>query len=200
MSVRVELTVRRGTARPLPAAECRRLLVAALEAGGAPPNATVSLILSDDAELAALNEAHMGKAGPTDVLSFPLLPPAAYPPHPGQKPAVREAGPADAPAFVLPPGERVHLGDIVISVERAEAQAAEGRGGQTGDRRWSGAQELALLITHGALHLCGWDHAKPAEAAAMRVLESRLLAGSELEERAEGHEQGGQQRQPQHRA
>ena len=31
----------------------------------------------------------MGKDGPTDVLSFPLLPPSAYPEHPGQDPAVR---------------------------------------------------------------------------------------------------------------
>jgi probable rRNA maturation factor len=182
MPVRVELIVRKGVPRLLPAAECRRLLVAALEAGGAPRDATVSLILSDDVELATLNEAHMGKPGPTDVLSFPLLPPAAYPAHPGQDQAAREAGPGASPAFVLPPGERLHLGDIVVSVERAEAQAAAGRGGQAGDRRWSGAEELALLITHGALHLCGWDHAEPAEEAAMRALERRLLAASDPQE------------------
>ena len=50
-----------------------------------PTAATVSLTLSDDAELAALNEAHMGRSGPTDVLSFPLLPPSRLPgaPRPG---------------------------------------------------------------------------------------------------------------------
>jgi rRNA maturation RNase YbeY len=31
-------------------------------------------------------------------------------------------------------------------------------------------------VTHGVLHLCGWDHAQPAEEAAMRQLEQRLLA------------------------
>jgi probable rRNA maturation factor len=35
---------------------------------------------------------------------------------------------------------------------------------------------LRLLVTHGALHLCGWDHARPDEEAAMRALERELLA------------------------
>jgi len=78
---------------------------------------------------------------------------------------------------VLPPGRRVHLGEIVLSVERAIEQAAAGRGGQTGDVRWSPADELRLLVTHGALHLCGWDHAVPVEETAMRALESSLLQG-----------------------
>ena len=55
-------------------------------------------------------------------------------------------------------------------------QAAAGRGGQTGDVQWSAADELRLLVTHGALHLCGWDHAEPVEEAAMRALERELLA------------------------
>jgi rRNA maturation RNase YbeY len=55
------------------------------------------------------------------------------------------------------------------------AQAATGRGGQTGDVRWDAASELRLLLTHGALHVCGWDHAEHAEEAAMRALERRLL-------------------------
>ena len=78
--------------------------------------------------------------------------------------------------FALPPGRRLHLGEIVVSVERAVEQAHAGRGGQTGDVRWSAAQELRLLVTHGALHVCGWDHAEPAEEASMRTLEQRLLA------------------------
>jgi probable rRNA maturation factor len=79
--------------------------------------------------------------------------------------------------FVPPPG-RLHLGDIVVSVERAAEQAQEGRGGQTGDVRWSPGDELRLLVTHGTLHVCGWDHAEPEEEAAMRALERRLLAKS----------------------
>jgi rRNA maturation RNase YbeY len=63
-----------------------------------------------------------------------------------------------------------------VSVERATGQAETGRGGQTGDVRWSAAQELRLLVTHGVLHVCGWDHASPDEESAMRAAERRLLA------------------------
>ena len=72
--------------------------------------------------------------------------------------------------------DRTFLGDIVVSVERATEQAAEGRGGQTGDVRWSAADELRLLVAHGTLHICGWDHAEPTEEREMRALEQRLLA------------------------
>ena len=114
----------------------------------------------------------MGKDGPTDVLSFPLLPPEAFPAHPGGATAVVSQ---PALAFALPPGRRPHLGDIVVSVERAVEQAAQGRGGQTGNMRWDARDELRLLVTHGTLHVCGWDHAEPEEEAAMRTLEARLL-------------------------
>ena len=66
----------------------------------------------------------------------------------------------------------------MVSVERAIAQAEAGRGGQAGDVRWSPADELRLLIVHGGLHLCGWDHAEPAEGAAMRALEQELLGAT----------------------
>ncbi len=62
-----------------------------------------------------------------------------------------------------------------MSVERAIAQAEAGRGGWTGDVRWSPADELRLLVAHGTLHVCGWDHAEPVERTAMRALEARLL-------------------------
>lgn len=168
---RVDLSVRDGVVAPVSGTNLGRAVAAAVSAAGAPSPASIGLILSNDAELAVLNAAHLGKAGPTDVLSFPLLPPEAFPPHPGG--TNRRAG--TAPDFPLPPGRRPHLGDIVISVERAVEQAETGRGGQTGERRWSSADELRLLATHGALHICGWDHAEPAEEAAMRALEIRLL-------------------------
>jgi probable rRNA maturation factor len=145
---------------PAPAARLARVAVAALAAGRAPQPASLGLVLSHDRELAELNAEHMGEQGPTDVLSFPMS----------------EAMPAsDAPGFALPPGRRPHLGDIILSVERAAEQAREGRGGQTGDVRWSVADELALLVAHGTLHILGWDHAGPDEEAAMRALESTIL-------------------------
>ena len=174
---RIDVESREGVERLLPATRLARAVASALDAAGAPQPASIGLILSDDAELADLNAIHMGKDGPTDVLSFPLLPPEAFPPHPGDPD--RGAAPAagSPEAFTGPPGRRVHLGDVVVSVERAAEQAVEGRGGQTGDVRWSVADELRLLVTHGTLHVCGWDHADPAEERQMRALEQRLLTG-----------------------
>ena len=136
---------------------------------GAPRPASIGLILADDAELGELNATHMGKDGPTDVLSFPLLPPSAFPSHLGQPPGVRSTN--GGVAFALPPDARPHLGDVIASVERAVEQRRPGRGGQTGDVRWDARDELRLLVTHGTLHVCGWDHAEPAEELAMRALE-----------------------------
>ncbi len=175
---RIDVERREDVPRLLPAAALARAMAATLQAAGAPRPASIGLILADDAELGELNAVHMGKDGPTDVLSFPLVAPSAYPDHPG-----KEAGAAPAPettpagpgGFALPPGARPHLGDIVVSVERAVDQAEAGRGGQTGDVRWDARDELRLLVTHGALHVCGWDHADPVEEAAMRALERRLL-------------------------
>ena len=170
---RIDLTVRDGVRSPVAGSVLARAIATAVEAAGASPPASIGLVLTADREIATLNEVHLGHTGPTDVLSFPLLPPAAYPAHPGA--TDRVTGTTDP--FPLPPGRRPHLGDIVISVERASEQAEAGRGGQTGDVRWSAADELRLLATHGALHLCGWDHADPIEGDAMRALERRLLAG-----------------------
>jgi probable rRNA maturation factor len=168
---RVDLTVREGIVSPVAGSELGRAIAAAVSAAGAAAPASIGLILSDDAELAALNATHLGKTGPTDVLSFPLLAPGAFPDHPG----ATDRGNGTDRTFPLPPGRRPHLGDIVISVERAIEQAEAGRGGQTGDGRWSPDEELRLLAIHGALHICGWDHAEPTEEAAMRALETRLL-------------------------
>ena len=152
---RVDVEWRDDVPRLLPSTVLARTVAAALDAAGAPGPASIGLILADDAELADLNATHMGKDGPTDVLSFPLLPPSAYPPHLGQPPGVRSTN--GGVAFALPPDARPHLGDVIASVERAVEQAEAGRGGQTGDVRWDARDELRLLVTHGTLHVCGWD-------------------------------------------
>ena len=173
---RIDVDVRRGVRSPASIAALARSIRASLQAAGAPSPASIGLILADDRELAALNREHMGDPAATDVLSFPLLPGEAFPPHVGAATPAR-GNRATSRRFVLPPGRRVHLGDIVVSVERAIAQAEAGAGGQTGDVRWSARDEMRLLVTHGALHICGWDHADPAEEAVMRSLERDLLAG-----------------------
>lgn len=165
---RVDVVHRAGVDVPVPAAAVARLVEGALRASRAPEPGSVTVVLTDDGELADLNREHMGHRGPTDVLSFPMLEPDQFDRTPR---GARRAG-RRPPSTPQP---RTHIGDIAISVERAAAQTAQGRGGQTGNVRWSVADELRLLVTHGTLHLCGWDHAEPAEEAGMRTLERRLL-------------------------
>jgi probable rRNA maturation factor len=108
-----------------------------------PAPAALTLLLSDDAELARLNAAYLGIDSPTDVLSFP-------------------AGDPD------PETGAAYLGDVVISLARAQAQAAAGGHPLL--------EELRLLVVHGALHLLGYDHADPAGRARMWAVQAEVLA------------------------
>ena len=124
----------------------RRLAAAALRDCGR--NGELTLTFVDRAEIADLNEQHLGKPGPTDVLSFPL-----------------DAGAESHPA----PGDSVPtlLGDVVICPDVARMQAPTHAG--TLD------DELALLVIHGVLHVLGYDHVEAGEAEAMRTREVELL-------------------------
>jgi probable rRNA maturation factor len=186
--LRIDVSVRAGVSRVVPLALLGRGIRAAALASGAPTPASVGLLLTDDPELAGLNREHMGRRGATDVLSFPFLPPDAFarggqggrhdsPPRDRRQSmtSVTLNGSRTTEAFTLPPGVRTPLGDIAVSVERAVAQAHEGRGGQDTQTTWDARDELLLLVIHGALHLCGWDHAEPGEDRAMRAFERRLL-------------------------
>jgi len=77
----------------------------------------------------------------------------------------------DAPTNVLSfaSGERPLLGDVVLAYETVAREAAE--------QDKSLADHLAHLVTHGVLHLLGFDHEAPHEAEAMEALERRALAG-----------------------
>lgn len=102
----------------------------------------VSLALVDDERIQALNEQYRGIAAPTDVLSFPL---------------------GEQPEIGLPHA----LGDVVISLQRAQAQAiAFGH---------TLAREAAFLAVHGTLHLLGYDHHTAEEERAMRGREEAAL-------------------------
>jgi probable rRNA maturation factor len=174
---RIDVTVRPGVPHIVSRRRIAEAVRAALEAAGAPGPASIGVVLSADRELAELNAVHMGSSGATDVLSFPFFPPEAFPAHERGGPGARDPWVAAAlkQAFALPPGLRAHLGDVIVSVERAIAQAEQGRGGQTGDLHWAAAEELLLLTVHGTLHTCGWDHAEPVEEAAMRATERLVL-------------------------
>jgi probable rRNA maturation factor len=58
-------------------------------------------------------------------------------------------------------------GDLVVSLDRVESQAKR--------FRVSRGTELARLVVHGTLHLCGHDHAKPGERTRMRAREGGAL-------------------------
>ncbi|MBV9327560.1 MAG: rRNA maturation RNase YbeY [Chloroflexi bacterium] len=122
-------------------------LVASIVARELPSTAdyAVSLHLVGDPTIRELNADHRGHDVATDVLSFPLF----------------------APGFVLPAGEPVHLGDVVISYPRATAQADEY--GHSVER------EVAYLVAHGLLHVLGYDHEESAERARMRQKEEEAL-------------------------
>ena len=123
--------------------------------------AEVSLIFTDEANIAALNRQFMGKDGPTDVLSFPI---DAEPEPTGRVPDAGSTGPADPPSSEIPQ----LIGDIVICPSVAASNALE--------HECSLDDELALLVVHGVLHLLGWDHVVDEEAERMEARERELLA------------------------
>ena len=102
----------------------------------------VSVLIVDDDEMRAINYEHRGKDATTDVLAFPL-------------------------ELAVPTVPR-HLGDIVISIDRAHAQAAEY--GHCLER------ELAFLAVHATLHLLGHDHDTVENEGIMFALQDKILS------------------------
>jgi probable rRNA maturation factor len=112
------------------------------------PQAELSVVLVDEAAMTDLHVRWMDLPGPTDVLSFPMD-------------ELRQPGDDEEPE----PGM---LGDVVLCPTVADRQAQAAGHGRD--------DELALLLTHGILHLIGYDHAEPEEHAEMFGLQARLLA------------------------
>ena len=132
---------------------CRDAVAAAWRAAAEPRvGGSIEVALVDDGEAARLNERFRNRAGPTNVLSFAYDHDAPDHDAPGEKAAA-----PDAP-----------FGEIVIAFETAAAEArAEER---------PLPDHLARLVVHGTLHLFGYDHETPDEAAEMEALEARALA------------------------
>lgn len=108
----------------------------------APVTAEATLVLTDDAELRSLNLAYLEIDAPTDVLAFP-------------------SGERD------PETGNLYLGDVILSLERAAAQAAAGE--------HTIEAELQLLTVHGMLHLCGFDHAEEQGRRQMWEVQQHVL-------------------------
>ena len=109
--------------------------------------AELAVMLTDDAGIRTLNLNWRGIDKPTNVLSFPALPPTGG------------GGPDDAPRM---------LGDIAIAYETARREAD--------DEQKPFDHHLSHLAVHGFLHLMGYDHEKDDEAETMETLEQEILA------------------------
>ena len=128
----------------------RHTIIETLDYEGMENDAEVSVTFVDDEGIRELNKKFRGMDKPTDVLSFPLL---------------DYEGESEEPFF----DELCHnLGDIVISLERAMAQANEF--GHSFER------EVAFLTAHSMLHLLGYDHEISEEDDAdMRKRQSDII-------------------------
>jgi len=144
--VPIDVVVRKGAGRLVGAAVRRkvanRLRTALHRLGRSRSSAT--LVFTDDDEIRALNREFRGLDRATDVLSFHMQ---------------ELAGETD------PAGDRVFLGDIVISVQTARRRAG----------RIHLGGELERLAVHGLCHLFGHDHHHPGQSSRMRALEKQLL-------------------------
>ncbi len=118
-------------------------------------NTELSILIVDNSYMQELNFIYRNQNRPTDVLSFAMNELADDEPNPDTE------------------GEVNVLGDIVISLEQAELQSQE--------YNHSLERELGYLVTHGMLHLLGYDHETDAERELMRNLEEKIMEKVKLE-------------------
>ncbi len=109
----------------------------------------ISVSIVRDEEIREINKQFRNIDNPTDVLSFPQL-------------TFEEGEMAD-----VNENEEIILGDIIISLERAKAQAVE--------YGHSLKREIAFLTAHSMLHLMGYDHMEPAEEEEMFAKQKEIL-------------------------
>ncbi len=128
---------------PFPQELLERAAHAALEHESESADHDLSIVLTDNARLHELNLNYLGVDAPTDVLSFPA---SETDPETGAR----------------------YLGDILISIPRAQEQA-EAAGHPL-------ESEVQLLVVHGVLHLLGHDHGEPEEKARMWKAQAEILA------------------------
>jgi probable rRNA maturation factor len=144
----VHVHLPRGTRGKITAAELRRVARAVLTAENVATEVEVEVVLADEATVSDLNRLYRGRDEPTDVLSFAA---------------------AEGEAFLAAPDEAPSLGEIVICLPIAEAQAA------AAGRPVAG--EVAHLLSHGLLHLLGYDHEDDvAQSQRMQAREDELLS------------------------
>ena len=125
--------------------ELKRVAEAVMEGEECNFDAEISLTITDNDGIHAMNKEYRGIDRATDVLSFPML----------------EFDDDEIDAEFETENGLVMLGDIVISIERAKEQAKE--------LGHSLRRELAFLTAHSMLHLLGWDHVDDPEGEAYMI-------------------------------
>lgn len=123
----------------------------------------ISMVFVDNDEIHQINLNFRGVDKETDVLSFPML-------ELGIK--NRNISMEDFANDIDPETNALMLGDIVISLEKAEEQAKE--------YGHSFSREIGFLTTHSILHLLGYDHMEPDDEKIMRKKEEAVLAALQL--------------------
>lgn len=118
---------------------------------GYPDDAEVTLLFVSEGEMSSYNQRFLDREGPTDVLAFP----------------VEDLLPGVVPE-VDPQGPPLMLGDVVVAPAYVRRQA--------GEYGVSYEDEMALMVTHGILHLLGYDHIDDTDAERMESRERELLA------------------------
>ncbi len=149
----------------------RAVAEAVLEDAGCPYETQVSILVTTEGEMRAINRAQRGIDQATDVLSFPV---ADYP-IPAQF-GFLEADHADC--FDPDTGELL-LGDIAVNADRVRAQAAL--------YGHSLLREYAFLLAHSLLHLIGYDHQSDAQARDMEQKQESLLCALGIFRDGAGH-------------
>ena len=137
----------------------RDVVEASLDYEKCPYEAEVNVILTDNETIREINREQRRIDSATDVLSFPMVDYET----PSDFDHVEEA----VEDYFNPETGELMLGDIVISVEKVEEQAEKYGHSQT--------RELAFLVAHSMLHLCGYDHMEEEERLEMEERQRAIL-------------------------
>ena len=139
----------------------KEVIEAALDYAECPYEAEVNLILTDNDAIQEINRDYRQIDRPTDVLSFPMIDFEKESDFSHVEEAVED--------YFNPETGELILGDIIVSVEKVIEQAE--KYGHSRER------ELAFLIAHSMLHLCGYDHMEDTEREVMETRQREILAG-----------------------
>lgn len=135
-----------------------------LETENCPYEATVNILLTDNAGIRQFNRDFREIDSPTDVLSFPNI---TYESPSDFRHVEKEA----ADCFEPDTGELM-LGDIILSTDRIKEQAKS--------YGHSEKREFAFLTAHSMLHLLGYDHMTEEEAAVMEDKQEKTLQALQI--------------------